>query len=42
VATAFIPALSRANRLDVDVDAGGRLHLTGPGGEIALAKLVEG
>lgn len=37
---AFFEAISRADRLFLDPD--GRLHLTGPGGEVVLAKMVEG
>jgi heat shock protein HslJ len=37
---AFFGAISRADRAFLDPD--GRLHLTGPGGEVILAKLVEG
>jgi heat shock protein HslJ len=40
VETAFVQALTEANRLDLDAD--GRLHLNGSGGEIVLAKVVEG
>jgi heat shock protein HslJ len=38
--TSFFQVLSRADRLFVDPD--GRLHLTGPAGDVVLAKLVEG
>ncbi len=40
VETAFVQALAQANGLGLDAD--GRLHLNGPGGEIVLAKVVEG
>jgi hypothetical protein len=37
---AFFGAISRADRVFLDPD--GRLHLTGPGGEVILAEMVEG
>jgi heat shock protein HslJ len=40
VETAFSDALARADHLAMDAD--GRLHLTGAGGEVVLAKLLEG
>jgi heat shock protein HslJ len=40
VETAFAQALTQANRLDLDAD--GRLRLTGTGGEVVFAKMVEG
>jgi heat shock protein HslJ len=40
VDAAFFEAISRADRVFLDPDA--RLHLTGPGGEVVLAKVVEG
>jgi heat shock protein HslJ len=36
----FTQALGQANRLDLDAD--GRLHLSGAAGEIVLAKAIEG
>ena len=38
--SAFAQALTQATRLDRDAD--GRLHLSGPGGEIVLAAMIEG
>jgi heat shock protein HslJ len=40
VETAFMQALTQADHLDLDADA--RLHLTGAGGEIVFAKMLEG
>src|SRR5262249_51103908 len=40
VDVAFFAAISRADRAFLDPD--GRLHLTGQGGEVVLAKVVEG
>jgi putative lipoprotein len=40
VETAFSGILAGANRLSLDPD--GRLHVTGPSGEIVLAKALEG
>jgi heat shock protein HslJ len=38
--SAFAQALTQATRVDRDAD--GRLHLSGPGGEIVLAATIEG
>jgi heat shock protein HslJ len=36
----FAEVIGRATRLDLDAD--GRLHVSGPSGEVILAKMVEG
>jgi hypothetical protein len=40
IETAFSGILAGADRLALDAD--GRLHVTGPAGEIVLAKALEG